>query len=415
MIYKINRNILIVAGLLIIISILLEVLYCTYIVSNFKYYGFTLNFNWFRYIEAKILFFLFLLLLTYIYSKSRFIYLVYVIVFVWSFIPNLILFSYMNVERSIICIIGIFLIFICFVSTIRFKLPQISLNKTSTFLVLFVLPLLLFIPVFFKYIHSINLQTLLLHDIYSTRAIFTKNLTFPVSYFYFWIIKVIAPIAIIYGFTHKKYLFALTGLFMMLFIFMVSGHKSVFFSIFIIVIFYLLGSTYEIKTKKILTYILMIILICPLVDLVFSTKIYESIVVQRIFFLPALLNHYYFQFFEHQPLYLSHSILSHFIKYPYSADPAIIIGETFFNKGNHANNGIISDGYMNFGIIGGVVWGFLVSLILAYFNSINIDKRYFGVIFIFILEILSSAFLTSILSSGMFLLIILSILVLKEK
>ena len=66
-----------------------------------------------------------------------------------------------------------------------------------------------------------------------------------------------------------------------------------------------------------------------------------------------------------------------------------------------ANTGTIPGGYMNMGIWGIVVNSLLFSFAFGWFDKINIDERYFGVLFIFFVAIQNSSMLTVLLTHGL--------------
>ena len=98
-------------------------------------------------------------------------------------------------------------------------------------------------------------------------------------------------------------------------------------------------------------------------------------------FLPSQLNFYYFDFFSGNPLYFAESnLFKMFVDYPFDKPIGYVISEAYFSSsGMNANNGIIGDGYMNLGYWGVALNVALVSLIFAFFNSMQLDSRYLGV------------------------------------
>ena len=141
----------------------------------------------------------------------------------------------------------------------------------------------------------------------------------------------------------------------------------------------------------------------------------SSLVVRRVFFIPALLDTYYFDFFKDKPIYWSASFLSPFIDYPYDLNPPHLIASHYFNKPEmSSNNGIISDGYTNFGWIGILVNIGIVSTIFSMINSLNINHKFFGLFFVFFITLLSSALPTVLITHGGIILILVSYLYLKD-
>src|SRR5690606_12286613 len=136
---------------------------------------------------------------------------------------------------------------------------------------------------------------------------------------------------------------------------------------------------------------------------------------RRVFFLPAILDVGYFSFFDSAPLYWSESIFKHFLTYPYDLPSKNLVSEYVTNDvASNANNGIISDGFMNLGFVGALLNIFFVSIVYGIINSLNIHHRFFGLIFLLFFTFYSSFFFTSMLTQGGFLLLIISYFFLKD-
>ena len=74
---------------------------------------------------------------------------------------------------------------------------------------------------------------------------------------------------------------------------------------------------------------------------------------RRVHFSSALLDICYLDFFKDNYLYWSESVLKSFLDYPYDVQATHLIGDVYFKRPDmSANNGFISDGYMNFGSTG---------------------------------------------------------------
>ena len=80
----------------------------------------------------------------------------------------------------------------------------------------------------------------------------------------------------------------------------------------------------------------------------------------------------------------------------------------------NANNGLISDGYMNLGFTGVVINILVFSIIMTFIKSLKINLKYYGLIFIFIFSIISSPLSTVIITHGGLLLLIILTLSLKN-
>ena len=197
-------------------------------------------------------------------------------------------------------------------------------------------------------------------------------------------------------------------------IFAANPHKALFLSIFLIVAFYIFDN-YKAKAGLILSGILFLILASIIVSITTGNILAESIFVRRMFFIPVQICNGCFDFYNGNPIYLSHSVLSNFSDYPYSVEPAFLMGDYMFGKPNMScNTGIIADGFMNFGHIGSILFVMVTAVIIKFIESLNIDKTYFGIIIAFVMLFLNSALLTSLLTHGGLFFILILMFFLKD-
>jgi hypothetical protein len=87
--------------------------------------------------------------------------------------------------------------------------------------------------------------------------------------------------------------------------------------------------------------------------LMIGTLFVGSLAVHRLFFIPAHLHWVHYDFFQtNQFLYLTQSALRFFFESPYRENVQFLLGEYFIGEiAARANNGLFSDGYMNFGSV----------------------------------------------------------------
>jgi len=104
-----------------------------------------------------------------------------------------------------------------------------------------------------------------------------------------------------------------------------------------------------------------------------------------------------------------------FIKNSYNQDPAFLIGQVYIHSNVvRANNGIISDGFMNFGMIGTITEIVVAALLFAFFNSLNISHKLFGIFLLMVFYLYSNPLLTNFLTNGIFITILISLFMLKD-
>ncbi|MDP4845525.1 MAG: hypothetical protein NWR83_13760, partial [Salibacteraceae bacterium] len=127
----------------------------------------------------------------------------------------------------------------------------------------------------------------------------------------------------------------------------------------------------------------------------------ESLYYRRFLLLPARLNTCFLEVFQDQPIQLSHSILKHWIDYPFQLQPPYLVCEYCLGSAEgHANNGLFSDGFMNFGWLGAISWSLGLGFLLNFLSSLKIPAHYALLDFIFLNFLKSSAFLTVMLTHG---------------
>lgn len=245
--------------------------------------------------------------------------------------------------------------------------------------------------------------------VYEIRKNFVDQKVPFAGYLVNWSAKVFLPflaLVAIYNTQKKiKYLPLLVVSFIEIYLFSVTGNKAYLFSL-LLALFLGYVLTDRNQLFKLNFLFAGMALMCLFSLWMFDDIWLGSLFIRRMLFIPAKLSFNYFEFFsEHQYVYLSHSIFSSFIPYPYSLDPPFLIGQVFFDKPEmNANNGIMVDGYMNFGIPGLIIWAFILSVLIRLADSVSFDKniRIFGPFFVVtFLNFIDGFLLTSLLTHGM--------------
>ena len=399
--------------LLIIFYLIFEFRYYYFVFAKFEFAKFYFEFSFYKYLTAKILFVLSLFIINKI--KSKFLYISAVLFNLFVFIPNLILFQFNSAPLIISLLIILFFIFL---AVDLFKIPSINIVsiKPNQILPIFLITiLLLLIPFVVTYGFKIDWKIFSFGDeIYKVRREVKQFSNLYTSYLYFPLKNFLIPVLIIYAFIDKKKYFLIIGVIMVLYLFMIIPHKSTFFSIFVLIAFYYFKDYYN-KLSLTLLGLLGLLILSIFATTILNSNLLESIFLRRMFFIPAQLNTAYFKIFNQNHLYLSHSLFSYFIDYPYKLEPAFYVADKYFGKPEmSANNGFISDGFMNFGLIGSIVFTYIISGLFKFFDGLNISSRFYGVFFLFLKLTMGSALLTMFFTHGLFIFIIISIIFLKN-
>lgn len=96
-----------------------------------------------------------------------------------------------------------------------------------------------------------------------------------------------------------------------------------------------------------------------------------SMVISRIFFLPAQISYQYYEFFSQNGyVYLSHSVFRIFFQTPIYLDhPIRLIGQAYYTN-NWPNTGYLGDAFMNFGVIGMIIFSIILGIVLKIIESL---------------------------------------------
>ncbi|MBL6871549.1 MAG: hypothetical protein ISQ95_03030 [Flavobacteriales bacterium] len=374
--------------------------------KNFSYMGFSANFSFSRLLLSLSIFLFTLFLISYV-KINDFIYFIGIIYFVLAIIPSSITYSNQLISVSIL-FSHYFIFYSIFIigNYIRLPMKLFSIKENNKLLLVVFFSLLLIIPFFIKFLPYVNLKNLLLQDIYETRAIQRKINTPYYGYTYSVLNKVLIPILIVYSLVYKKYKTLLIGVFSLIFLFLCGAHKSVLLGSILLLLFYFGNVVNKLKFFLSLT-IIIIVSFSVFYTIDNESLLPLSIVARRVFFVPSLLDSFYFDFFEQTPLYWSGSIGRNFIDYVYDKPVPYIIGEVYFNSTETAaNNGIVSDGFSNAGFLGVIINGLFLGLYISVIKSLNISHKFYGLYFLLLISIISSSLPVVLLThSGIALLI----------
>ncbi len=418
----VSKEFLRLSILLTIIYIVLEIYYNYYVSVDYEAMGFVLDLNLFKYAITKLIYIGLLILSYNLYLRSKFLYAIYLLLMFFFFIPNAILFALGNTFY------GAFLsnvFFVCVFSLtpyLKFSFPTVSFSQKKKSLIIFLIAFLLLLPVIVVFKFDLNLKTLLLQDIGETRALFSEKMSGYLAYIYNIEVKTIIPIALIFFMVRKKWILVGLLLLALIYLYMISGNRIVYFTTFILVFFYYLGSNYLSKISNFFIITLALLFTAQfMTQYVFHAPLLGAIVggtfINRLLFIPALLTQWYFEFFDGNPFYFAEShVFNQFVESPYDMPVGFLLTKIYWNEPTvFANNGLVSDGFMNLGYLGVFLFSIVFAILFSLFNSFNLNKGYFGVFFAYVYMMLSVPFLSSFITGGILIFILLCFLILRNK
>lgn len=291
------------------------------------------------------------------------------------------------------------------------KLP--ALKRKQILWLLFGVTFIGIIPYLIAYGPHLNIKNLWLVDVYKTRASVAGISNPYFGYTYSLFTKIIIPLLLVFSLELKNKLFVSISIVFLVLFYMFGAHKSVYLGIIFILIFY--RFSYKEIVEKMLLFLNGLVVL-SLVLSFFSFDYLWVLTIRRIQFLPTLLDICYLDFFRDAPLYWSESILGGIIDYPFDTRSTRIIGQAYFGRLDmSANNGLVSDGFMNANSMGVLMNIFLVSIFFMVLNNLRLPSKYFGLYFRVALSFISSSLITVFVTHGAFFLLLVSIFLLRER
>lgn len=404
--------------LLLLLTYILLIINYRYAISKYFYYeGYSQNY--FSFSKLMLSFGItFVLIILYTFIKNDFYRIVYSIYLILVYSGQSIFYLFNEVKFVLVIYMSIPLIVLYIVQLLdRNKINndiKLKLSDRLTWFVFIILTLLIVVP-YFKNYKSINLNNLLLKDIYSTRSIYS-NQSVILGYLFSPISRVILPFLFIYSLKSNKKTIMVLSVINLIFMFLLNGAlKSIFFGL-IACIFFYKGEYFQKENYFLKTLILLNVfsILEPLIKGSYIVADY----MRRIFFVPANLFEAYYWYFNKRPTYFLHSRISKMFRIDkYSEWIPYVIGEQVLGrKGLSANVGIFVEGFLSFGTFGVIVAALIFALIIRYLNKRHLDPAYFGILFAYIYVINTSFIETLFITHGLlFYLIFAKFIIPKEK
>ncbi|MGR3302361.1 MAG: hypothetical protein ACUZ8I_07630 [Candidatus Scalindua sp.] len=409
----INRNTLIAFLSVIFFRVLLDISYYHIINPTWHYLGFVIDIDPFKVFESYTIFLLMLLYIPEVSNKIS--HAILQLYFLVACIPVQTYYALSNGDRVWFYYFTLFWVFVIALNRtkLRFSFRSLKEGRCIALVIMIVFSTLSVILIYSHIGFSFNLN---LSKVYEIRRDYSAA-NIPLSgYMIGWTAKVVLPLMILMALFYKKgkryYLLLLIALLFQLFIFSSSGHKSHLFRIPAVIGLAMLVDKKNFLTKLCLGFSILVIL-GMFSYLLFDNPWAASLFTRRTFFSPAQLSFCYYDFFsQHRPIYLSTSqIFRSFLDYPYHLPPVHLIAEAYYNKPEmHANNGIVANGFMNFGYIGFFLWAILLATLLKFADAVA-EHRDIKIVWPILLMtfylLVDTAPLTALLTHGLFLAILL--------
>lgn len=412
----ISKNKIKIMILYLIFYFVLVYIYKTFIYVFYEYQGFMWDPNIYKFIFSIFIILLFSFILPSKIKKTSDLLLHFQFIFPIFFM--LLLFSINNVSALFIVesIISFFLVIIL----IKIKIPIINIKFIKikykyVIITLFIIFLSIFLYILIKYRSYFNLNISNVYEYRLTLREITKGLF---SYILYSFLPLTISFLLYFSFFYKKYLYTIFIISISILIFGYTSHKFFLFLPFFTVGIYFLNKFKKSIILIIFSFII-ISLLCLVLDKFLLKNWATSLIVRRIFLIPAKINFYYFDFFSKNPkVFWADSnwlLLNKIIGYPYDLPVSFLIGREYYNNPQtSANTGWIGYGYAHAGLLGMIFYAIVIGLIFKYLNykSNKLGNEFVLITFSpYIILLMSSDLKTVFITHGLlFYLVLLSLI-----
>lgn len=401
-----KKSSLIIFGSLIVLKILLEYSYISFVHPLFLYNGMTLNISYFKLFESYILFLPLVSMLIYLDKFKLTSKFMVFILFIVLYTPlsstywlqdNSRTFFY-SVTASFIILIALL------ITTPKMKIVTIKGGKH-----LFnIIAMIITIGVYGFLIADGGLSRINfnLSKVYEFRELNSYSSNPIFAYLIPWQGYVINLSVMGIALYNKKFKQATLFLFLQLLLFAMTSHKSFLFAPFLLVGIYLLNKKSS-RERYLLWFSYgasMLVALTMGFYKISDSIMLPSILIRRLFFIPANLNFIYYDFFQNREKFLlSHSVLEGITDTYSNITPVGLVSKVLYNQPSGANASFFADAYANFGVFGIVMFTVLLVLLFKIIDSITEGiPRYISISILLIpfMSLTNSAFFTSLLTHG---------------
>lgn len=399
-----------------IYKITLEIVYYLYVSPNYSYSGLTWNPNSYKLVFSYLTF-IFLLFITPKDQKRPSNQLIQLF-FLTTIVPLLSIYWQRGEEWNYI-----FLVSTCYFilsMLLRYFRPigKKDVNKSKKMLniadIIFGISIIILVVYTIGY-GTIDKRAFDFEQIYQLRA--ETQYIGIWGYLVNWLGKLLLPFCIVVYMNNKNKLMFIISCLLQIYFYLCTGHKTILFSVFLII-----GSYYLLKQNRWKTGISKLYTIFILIDSIYyiltGNLIALAMIPIRLLNIPAMISFDHYNFFSVNPkLCFSEGIIGKIFKIdsPYQINSMLLVSRT----GANANTGYLANAYDNGGFFIMLIFTIVFAIILLYvdFISVNSKERYkYTALMVYPVIILNdTSLLTTLLTSGMGIIIILLYILRREE
>lgn len=390
-----------------LIRIMLDVIYCRVVSPYYSYLGLTITLSSFRLIGSWFMFFVYCILISIITnddSEKHKGSVVLTILLCCSAIPTTTIVAYFDVDLKFIIYNTLYWTMLVFFYRLKFKrVSSFSFIRNRNRLYVYIISFIYMLAVFFICIKYTGIEISFdLSKVYEVRTAFKSDSIPIILQYLFFSSTVVFPILLAYGLNRKNKLLIILTILFQLIAFFADGRKSTLFMLIITILGY-----YFIKklNNKLIPFGIVIIIFFGYLEYrCFNTTFVIVYFIRRLFLLPAYLQYAYYDFFSvNSKDFLNQSIMGRLGRESiYNKPIPQIIGQNYYG-GSYANNGLFSDAFSNFGVLGIILFPAMIAFSLKYLDKCSRGLSLglcIGVILTTSFSLLSTSFFTVMLTHG---------------
>lgn len=393
---------------ILIFKSVLELFYYLFVVPYYAYALFELNFSWFNYLLGTFTLIMMFFAMPRDNKPASFVLQTHLMLII---IPMISYFSLSSASIDFMALSCLVFFIECFIVRV---VPAIRITRIRHSALLFYLIVgVITVAVYSIMIRAngVSFSALNLNVVYDIR----ENLKYPLGMRYLvpWQAKVINPFLIAIGFNKKKPTLFVGAFLLQLLLYLVAPNRSFLLIPFVIIAVMWLVKRFHFLSAASAVGALGVSLLLVFHNITNNISI-PSLLIRRLFFLPAQIKFFWFEFFSDNPkLNFSQGTIGSIfgIADPYGKTAGRLIGELVYGKPDmNANSGYLSDAFANGGISAMIIIGILLGISLVLLNSLSQQLGFDFVIGISIFHVIAlndGSFQTNFLTGGFGLLLFL--------
>jgi len=211
-----------------------------------------------------------------------------------------------------------------------------------------------------------------LFEVYDYRRQAASNLPSFFGYITPIVGKVLIPLALGVALMQRRLLASTAAIAGAIMIFALTSRKGpLFYPLVVFAIFYMAGK------RKMIIYLLLgniFIILMSFGELMWDSDLLANLIIRRNYFIPAIANYGYYDFFSSHPfVMLSNSKITFgLLEYPYELPAALMLGKVYWNNPEmSANTGWMGTSYMHFGFAGMLVFAVVIGILLRLIDQLS--------------------------------------------